>query len=143
MSRSNFLSAAIVTVAMTFVCVPQFSAAAEPEPGHAVVSLYRVAPGKHLELLKWFAAREALEKEVGVKPTQWYMHVDGDSWDFIAIGPELTDEQDARIDELARKKGLKVGLKGALEFRQYIASHTDTSVRGPMTATEIVQAAGN
>lgn len=113
------------------------------EPGKAVVSIYRVAPGKHLDMLKWFAAREAIDKEAGVRPTQWYAHTDGDSWDFIAIGPQLSDADGARVDELSKKKGLKTGFPAALEFRQFISSHTDTFARGPMTASDLVKEASD
>lgn len=112
------------------------------EPGKAVVALYHVAPGKHLEMLKWFAAREAIDKEAGVAPLQWYVHTDGDSWDFMSIAPRLTDAEEAKVDEIAKKKGLKTGFAQGLEFRQFITSHTDTFVRGPMSASDLIKDAG-
>src|SRR5437762_3166790 len=45
------------------------------EPGHALISLYRVAPGKHLEFLKWMAVRDGLAREAGLGATQWYAHL--------------------------------------------------------------------
>jgi len=124
------------------LCVmPAFSQAAK-EPGKAIVSIYRVAPGKHVEFLKWMAAREALSKEAGVGATQWYVHQDGDSWDYIAIGPDTTSEQDKKQDEMAKAKGLTTGFRAGLELRQYMASHTDTFARGPLSAAELVEMAG-
>src|SRR3546814_10216549 len=35
------------------------------DPPTATVSLYRVAPGKHMDLLKWMAAREAIARDAG------------------------------------------------------------------------------
>ena len=122
------------------LALPQGSRAADA-PGKALVALYRVAPGKHLDFLKWMAAREAVDKELGMPATQWYMHTNGDSWDFVAIAPALTEAQQAKVDALATKKGLKTGLQASLEFRQFVSTHTDTFVNGPTTATQLVQQA--
>jgi hypothetical protein len=111
------------------------------EPGKVIVSLYRVAPGKHLDFLKWMATREAISKEVGVGSTHWYAHTNGDSWDFVAIAPEPTKEQDAKVDELTKQKGLKIGFAAALEFRQFVAYHTDTFASGPLSAADLVRMA--
>lgn len=111
------------------------------EPGRARISIYHAAPGRHLELLKWLAAREEVAKEAGVPTAQLYAHVDGDSWDYLLIWPLTTPEQDRKLDELAARKGLKTGFAAALEFRQLLASHSDTFAAGPMTAAELVVAA--
>jgi hypothetical protein len=142
-SHHRFLDIVVAAMLTTgFAVVPHVSRAAD-EPGKALVSIYRIAPGKHRDFLKWFAAREALNKEAGVPATQWYVHVNGDSWDFISVGPDVSDAQDAKLDELARKKGLTTGFKAALELRQYIGSHTDTFVRGPASAAQLLQLAGS
>ena len=109
--------------------------------GKAIVALYRVAPGKHLDFLKWMAAREAVDKEAGVPATQWYMHTNGDSWDYLAIGPVLSDAQQEKVDAVAQKKGLTTGMQMSLEFRQFVSSHTDTFVNGPTSAARLVQQA--
>ena len=36
------------------------------QPPTAIVSLYRIAPGKHLDFLKWMAEAAAVNKEAGV-----------------------------------------------------------------------------
>jgi hypothetical protein len=113
----------------------------KPEPGRARISIYRVAPGRHLDVLKWLAAREEIAKEAGLPPTQLFAHTDGDSWDYLLIWPITTAEQERRLDEAAGRKGLKTGFAAALEFRELLASHTDTFVNGPMTAAELVAAA--
>lgn len=114
------------------------TAAASPEPGTVLIAIYHVAPGKHLEFLEWMAARESVAKEAGVSDGQWYTHMDGDSWDYINIGPDTTDAQDSKMDEIAARKGLTTGFKASLEFRTMVTSHTDTYARGPTTATELV-----
>ncbi len=108
------------------------------EPGRARITIYRIAPGKHLDFLKWMAAQDEVAKEAGIAIVQLYAHVDGDSWDYIGIGPITTPEQDKRADEIAAKKGLKTGFPASLEFRQSVASHSDTYAAGPMAAAELV-----
>jgi hypothetical protein len=113
----------------------------KPEPGRARISIYRVAPGRQLDFLKWLAAREEVAKEAGVPATQLFAHTDGDSWDYLMIWPITTAEQERRLDEGAAKRGLKTGFAAALEFRELLTSHTDTHVNGPMTAADLVAAA--
>lgn len=111
------------------------------EAERARVSIYRVAPGKQLEFLQWQAARDEAFKEAGIPVGKVYAHLDGDSWDYLMIGPITTPEQDKKFDEAATKHGLKTGFAASLEFRQYLAWHTDTFAVGPMTAAELVAAA--
>jgi hypothetical protein len=118
------------------------SAADAPEAGKVIVSLYRAAPGKQLDLLKWLAARDAVSQDAGLAPAQIYAHTDGDSWDYVMIAPQTTAEQDAKIEELEKKKGLKTGFAAGLEIRQYVAEHSDTFARGPVTAADLVKRAG-
>ncbi|MGZ5426432.1 MAG: hypothetical protein ACXWE1_04430 [Thermoanaerobaculia bacterium] len=91
------------------------------------------------------AKQEAVAKEAGGPATQWYVHQDGASWDFVAITPQLEGAKQAEIEKkteaIAKQKGLATGLKASFEFRQYIGTHTDTFAHGPMTADEILKAA--
>jgi hypothetical protein len=112
----------------------------EKEPPRALISIYQVAPGKHLEFLKWEAAQEAVNKEAGIPASQWYSHTDGASWDYISINPVLTDDQEKKVDEVAKKKGLATGFKASLQFRQFINNHTDTFAVGPVAAADLVEA---
>ena len=100
-----------------------------------------MAPGKHLEYLRWQAAQDEVSKAAGVAPPQIYVHVDGADWDYLVIFPLTTAEQDKQMDEIARSRGLKIGFPASLEFRQLVASHTDTLAAGPTTAAELVTAA--
>ena len=113
----------------------------KPEPGRARISIYHVAPGRHLDFLKWLAAREETAKEAGIPAAQVYAHLDGDSWDYLMIWPVTTPEQDRKLDDVAARRGLKTGFAASLEFRQLLASHSDTFAAGPMTAAELVAAA--
>ncbi|MBA2566150.1 MAG: hypothetical protein H0V09_12140 [Gemmatimonadetes bacterium] len=109
------------------------------------VSLYHVAPGKHLDFLKWQAEREALGKEAGAPAPQWYVHTDGDSWDYLSIVEEPEAARQAELDDklevAARRKGLTTGFAAGLEFRQFIASHTDSRALGAFTAQQLVDEA--
>ena len=111
------------------------------EPGEVLISIHNVAPGKHLDFLKWQAKNEAINKEAGAPPTQWYVHQDGASWDYIAINPVLTPEQDKKVEELQKQKGMPTGFKAGLHFRTFVTSHTDTFARGPVSASELVKMA--
>jgi hypothetical protein len=113
----------------------------EMKPPTARVALYRIAPGKQLEFLKWVAENEAIDKEAGVPISQIYAHTNGDSWDYMQIAPDLTDAQQAKVDEVARKHGRKTGFAANLEFRTMVAWHTDTMTIGPTTAANLVAAA--
>lgn len=137
---NRLVALALVTVCALAVAAPRWTQD-KAEPGRARISIYRVAPGRHLDILKWLATREEITKEAGVPATQLYAHNDGDSWDYLLIWPITTADQDRKLDELAARKGLKTGFAASIEFRQMLASHTDTYASGPMTAAELVTAA--
>jgi hypothetical protein len=105
--------------------------------GQVYVSLYRVAPGKHVAFLKWMADRDALDKQLGIPQAQWYAHMEGDSWDYMAVAPVLTDAQQKQEDDAAKSKGMTAGPAASIEFRTMIAYHTDTLAAGPMTVGEL------
>ena len=140
----NRLSAfALVTISSLVLAAPRWTAPeSKTEPGRARISIYRVAPGRHLDFLRWLAAREEITKAAGVPVAQVYAHTDGDDWDYVLIWPVTTPEQDRKVDEAAEAKGLKTGFAASLEFRELLASHTDTFVAGPTTAAALVAAAG-
>jgi hypothetical protein len=108
------------------------------KPPEAIVTLVRVAPGKHLEFLKWVAENEAIAREAGVPASQIYEHTNGDSWDYMQIAPVLTDAQQAKVEEVTKKRGRKTGLAASLEYRTMVAWHTDTMTVGPVTAAGLV-----
>lgn len=113
-------------------------ALAQEDEAVSIVSLYRVAPGQHIAFLEWMAAGEAAAAQAGVPASQWYAHMNGDAWDYLVIAPETTDEQDAAIDAALHAQGRPTGPAGGIEFRKYMAWHTDTHVAGPMTAAELL-----
>ena len=129
----------VVSLSAWAVAAPPRVTPQEGKPqGRARISLYHVAPGRHLDFLKWQAAQDEVAKEAGVPVPQVYAHLDGDSWDYLLLSPVTTPEQDKKLDEIAKGKGLKIGVPASLEFRALVASHTDTLVAGPLTAKELV-----
>lgn len=143
-SKSKLLVVAAVILAL---CSTALFAQEKPaaEPGEYLVSIYRAAPGKHLDFLKWMATQEAIAKEAGAPPAQWFAHMNGDNWDYIVISKQLDGERalavERKIEALTKQKGLPTGMAAAMSFRQFMASHTDTFVMGPFTAAEMVKAA--
>ncbi len=129
---------ALVALGALAVAAPRWSQDAKKESGRARISIYRIAPGKHLEFLKWMARQDEVAKEAGVGIIQLYAHLDGDSWDYVGIGPVTTPEQDKKVDEIAARKGFKTGFPAALEFRETIAWHSDTFAVGPTSAAELI-----
>src|SRR3546814_11517592 len=75
-----------------------------------------------MDLLKWMAAREAIARDAGQPASQWYVHMDGDSWDFLVLSPTSSEEADQRASELMQPRGLSDGCKAFLEFRQALRS---------------------
>jgi len=135
MSQLNrVLRATILSVAL----LAPLASFAQDRGHQAIISIYRIAPGKQLDFLKWMAAREAVDREAGVQPTQWFAHLDGDSWDYVAISPNPDEATSDKVDGIARKHGLKVGMASGLELRTLMASHTDTISAGPYSASELI-----
>jgi hypothetical protein len=117
-------------------------AQATPEPPRARVALYRAAPGQQVNLLRWLSNQNRAAQAAGVAAGQLYAHTDGDSWDYLAIDPVTTPAQDAAIDAAAKKLGLPSGPAASIEFRKYIAVHTDTFAIGPVTPEQYLSMVG-
>jgi len=139
MLRSNRPASLIAPLVFAFAAWAPSTACAQ-DSSRVMVAIYHVAPGKHLDFLRWQAARDAAATEAGIAATQWYAHVDGDSWDYISIAPATSDAQDDKVEAILKGKKLTTGYKAALEFRTMIASHTDTFARGPTTAAALAEA---
>jgi hypothetical protein len=141
-SRSiPFLLAAVLALAALSIHA-QTAKTESKQPPTARIVLVRLAPGKQLDFLKWAAENEAIAKEAGVPADQVFAHTNGDSWDYMQIAPDLTKEQQAKVDEITKKHGRKTGFPASLEFRTFVAWHTDTMAIGPTTATDLAAMAG-
>ena len=118
------------------------SPAISQEAPQYIVSLYRAAPGQQVALLKWMAAQDRAAVAAGVAASQIYVHTSGDSWDYAVINPVTTKAQDDAIEAAAKKLGISSGPRASIEFRTMIASHTDTTSDGPMTAAQVLARLG-
>ena len=135
--KSKLAFAAAAVLAFTFA-----TPAAAQQAGRATVSLYRAAPGHQIELLQWLAQQDRIAAAAGIAPGQVYAHTDGDSWDYMVIFPQTTPAQDDAIDAAAKKMGLPYGPMVGIDLRKHIAQHTDTFVRGPMSAADMLASLG-
>jgi hypothetical protein len=140
-NRSILVLLGVIFLLSTPTARAQAAKAEMKEPPRALITIYRVAPGKQLDFLKWLADQESFSREAGVPALQFYAHTDGDSWDYLSVGPALTDEQQAKVDDAARKRGRKTGVAAGLEFRALVSSHTDTFVVGPVSPADLVSMA--
>ncbi len=134
----RFQLLAVVLVSSLVLAAPRVPQDDKKGAGRARLSIYRVAPGRQLDFLKWLALQDEAAKEAGVATVQLYAHLDGDSWDYVGIWPVTTPEQDKKLDEVLARKGVKTGFPGALEFREYLSWHTDTYAMGPTSASDLV-----
>lgn len=125
----------------TAVALSFTAPATAAEPGKAIVSLYHVAPGQQAGFLKWLDQQDRISDAAGVAKSQLYAHTDGDSWDYMVIYPVTTEAQDKATDAAAKRMGVNP-MRGGLELRKYIASHTDTFTRGPMSAADYLALLG-
>ena len=128
-------------LAVVAACAFTAPAVGQDAPQH-IVSLYRAAPGQQVALLKWMAAQDRASAAAGVSASQIYVHTSGDSWDYLVINPLTTKEQDDAIEAAAKKMGVVTGPRASIEFRTMIASHTDTTTNGPMSAAQILARLG-
>ena len=128
--------AAAAAVACTFAN----PVAAQPA-GRAIVQIYHVAPGQHVAFLRWLDQQDRVAAAAGVPRGQLYAHTDGDSWDYLVINPATTEAQDAAIEAAGKKMGINM-MRGGIELRKYITSHTDTFTRGPTSAAEYLATVG-
>ena len=131
----------VLLALISFAPSRAFAQAAKAEmkqPPTALIRIYRIAAGKQLDFLKWLAEGDAMDKEAGVPVGQLYAHTDGDSWDYLVVSPDLSKEQQAKVVDVSRKHGRKTGFASGLEFRTFVASHTDTFAIGPVSAADLV-----
>jgi hypothetical protein len=108
--------------------------AREPD---TTIEIYRIAPGQHEAFLKEIARYDEANRMAGLPPRQLYVHSDGADWDFILIQPSKTPpDKAAALDKAWKQLGLPSGADFFLNFRRFIAEHSDTVAIGPTTAAD-------
>lgn len=105
------------------------TSAALAESQDMLLEIYRIAPGKHEEFLRFIALLDQANAEAGLPPRQLFVHQDGTSFDFVILQPaHHTDEQSAKLGAAFKKLDIPGGAKFFVHFRTLIAEHTDTFV---------------
>lgn len=132
--RSLFAAAAALT------CMLAAPASAQVA-GQAIIAIYHVAPGQQVNFLKWLDRQDRIATAANIPRGQFYAHMDGDSWDYLVINPVTTPAQDAAVEAAGKRMGVNT-MRGGLDLRKYITSHTDTYVRGPMSAADYLALLG-
>ena len=101
-----------------------------------MIEIYKIAPGQHEAFLREIARYDEANRLAGVPPRQLYVHSDGADWDFILIQPnEYPAGKQAALDKAWKQLGLPSGADFFLNFRRYIADHSDTVAIGPTSAS--------
>jgi hypothetical protein len=133
--RSGLFAAAVVAA---IAAVPMPGAAQEhAEMPNVMVEIYRIAPGQHEAFLREIARYDEANRLAGLPPRQLFVHSDGASWDFILIQPAKTPpDKAAALDKAWKQLGLPSGADFFLQYRRFIAEHTDTVAIGPTTAAD-------
>jgi hypothetical protein len=110
-----------------------------PAPQRTQVEIYRIVPGQHEAFLRHLALADEALKSVGLPPRQLFVHQDGADWDFLLLQPadrQLTPTQSAGLAAARKRLGLPAGAAFFIEYRKFIAEHTDTVTEGPTTAAD-------
>jgi hypothetical protein len=109
----------------------------KPKPPRSLVEIYRIAPGKHEEFLRFVAMLDEINIKAGLPPRQLYVHQDGADWDFVLIQPASTPPEFAAAFEQAwAESGAPSGANFFLKIREFIAEHSDTFATGPTNAAD-------
>ena len=99
--------------------------------------MYRIGRAKIMAFLLCRPEGSPAAQDAGVPAPQWYVH-QRRQLRFALDRTGATDEHNEAVDAASRARGLKTGGQGAIEFRSFVAWHTDTFVGGPMTAAELL-----
>lgn len=130
----TLIVALLIALAVPVAAAPV--AAASPM-GTQQIELYRIAPGQHEAFLRFIARCDEVNRIAGVAPRQLFVHSDGAEWDFMLLQPaHYSAAEQARIDAAWDKSGMPSGADFFVAIRKFIATHTDTTVRGPTTAAD-------
>lgn len=131
----------VVCVALLALAAPAVAQSPTPKTPvpKVLVEIYRIAPGQHAAFLEAVAKYDEANRLAGLPARQLYVHSDGADWDFMLIQPaETPKDKQAALDAAWDKLGLPSGADFFLEFRTYIAEHSDTFAKGPTTAADFL-----
>jgi hypothetical protein len=129
--------AVLAIAAATSILFASPAPAAPAEVPSTMIEIYRIAPGQHGAFLKEIARYDEANRLAGLPPRQLYVHSDGADWDFVLIQPAKTPADKAEaLDKAWKQLGLPSGADFFLQYRRFIAEHSDTVAHGPTTAAD-------
>jgi len=113
-------------------------------PTRKLIEIYRIAPGKHEEFLRFIAYLDEINVKAGLPPRDLYVHNDGAGWDFIIIQPASTppDKSEA-LSRAWDEAGAPSGANFFLKIREFIVEHSDTFATGPTSASDYLSGVGD
>ena len=131
------ISLVTALLAFTIAAASPAWAQEEGEGRNTTIEIYRIAPGQHEAFLKEIARYDEANRLAGVPPRQLYVHSDGADWDFVLIQPtHYPPDKQAALDKAWKQLGLPSGADFFLNFRRFVAEHSDTVAIGPTTAAD-------
>lgn len=107
----------------------------------AWIEIFRLAPGKHEEFVRFIALSDEIGALGGYPPTQLYFHENGAEFDVILLKPAVdvvpTAEQEAAMERRSQELGIPTGGPAYfVHIRSFVASHSDTKTIGPISAAQ-------
>ncbi len=139
------MNARLLAAALSLAAVagPVEAAGTTPSVPSVMIEIYRIAPGQHEAFLAEIARYDEANRIARLPPRQLYVHSDGADWDFILIQPAKTPpENAAALDKAWKALKLPSGADFFLNYRRFIAEHTDTVASGPTTAAAYLATRG-
>ena len=134
-----FTLSMVTVLAPAKIAVSQETTAATKEPERKLVEIYRIAAGRHEAFLRDIALYDKANRMAGLPARELYVHSDGANWDFMLIQPASTPPDKAEaLSEAWEQLDLPSGANFFLSFRENIAEHSDTFVRGPTSAADFL-----
>ena len=123
--------------ALSFAMATPAWAQEEAEVPRMMIEIYKIAPGQHEAFLKEIARYDEANRLARVPPRQLFVHSDGADWDFILIQPNsYPADKQAALDKAWKQLHLPSGADFFLNYRRFIADHSDTVAIGPTSAAE-------
>lgn len=111
--------------------------AAEAAWPDAWFEIFRLAPGKHEEFVRFVAQGDEILAAGDLPPTQLFFHESGENFDVILFKPgrpDPTPEQEAAMAKKGKELGVPTGPAYFVYLRELVATHSDSHAVGPISA---------
>jgi hypothetical protein len=151
MKRIFLSTIAIAAFAMQPIIAQQVKTAppsSEEQWPVAWIEIFKLAPGKHEEFVRFIAQSDEIGAIGGLPPTQLYFHENGAEFDVILLKPVIniqpTAEQEAAMERRSIELGVPTGGPAYfVRIRSFVASHSDTKTIGPISAAQWLSKLGH